>query len=676
MPTLINAMQPSNQLGEAISGLSNNMFNNGAALAMRRAQVQGLQRQNYNIQAMSDQLKNAGTAPLDPQAFASTAILAGADPDKAAGWLLLHGAMNGGPRSPEATNATAAEGKYQDSAENLDLDRGNKLTIANNHNATSIANTGTNTSSRETIAQGRTTSQDNIATLKAGMDAWKTGGKVMPVDINGAPGYVRQDDPALGALPPAPTFGQKTTAVESGGNPTAQNPNSSATGAGQFTDGTWLDMIGKHAPELAQNRTPQQVLALRNDPELSQIMTDKYGDDNGAVLKSQGLLVTDGTKYLAHFLGPGGAVKALKADPRTPMANLVDPGALQANPMLRSMTAGDAVAWANKNMGVGAVPAGAAPTDATDATQMQGIPAPTGQAPAPRVVTPIPKGPLANQNLALPDRVTNGPDGKPDPAAQQAYLDKLSPSDRATVLGMTGRNPTPPEAISIRDNQRNRAIALAQGYAPDYNPTTAKSKAAFYKSEEGDGRIGQAMTSLNTVLGHMNGVGTAGDQMNDLGNGWLNHAANWVSKNNTGPLSAYNMNLEPMGREAETYFAGKGQGSVTGAEAIVNSLSPDMTHDARHAALQQLGGMIKDRLMSYADEHLQSAGDLSDFPAPDVRPMLQKLGVDTKDLDPIYASMKGGGKTVRGMPMPGAAPVAAPVSTGNPALDEALAKYK
>jgi len=41
-------------------------------------------------------------------------------------------------------------------------------------------------------------------------------------------------------------------AENSTGNPAARNPNSSAMGNGQFIKSTWLDMIRRHAPELAQ----------------------------------------------------------------------------------------------------------------------------------------------------------------------------------------------------------------------------------------------------------------------------------------------------------------------------------------------------------------------------------------------------------------------------------------
>lgn len=143
----------------------------------------------------------------------------------------------------------------------------------------------------------------------------------------------------------------KIIGVESGGNATAKNPNSSATGAGQFISSTWMNMIKQHRPDLAEGRSAQEVLALRNDPAISREMTQKYGEENAAFLRNQGLQATDGNVYLAHFLGPRGAAQVLKADPNTPVENIVGQDAVSANGFLRGKTAADLVAWSDKKMG-------------------------------------------------------------------------------------------------------------------------------------------------------------------------------------------------------------------------------------------------------------------------------------------------------------------------------------
>ncbi len=143
--------------------------------------------------------------------------------------------------------------------------------------------------------------------------------------------------------------------AESGGDPNARNPNSSAAGPGQFIDSTWLGMIRKYHPELAQ--LPQgQILGLKTDPDLSREMTDKYAQENQQFLQSRGLPVTPGTTYLGHFLGPGGAAKVLGADVNAPVSGLLGDSVITANPFLGRMTAGDLKQWAEGKMGAPALP--------------------------------------------------------------------------------------------------------------------------------------------------------------------------------------------------------------------------------------------------------------------------------------------------------------------------------
>jgi hypothetical protein len=179
--------------------------------------------------------------------------------------------------------------------------------------------------------------------------------------------------------------------VESGGNPNARNPNSSATGAGQFISQTWLDTIRAARPDLAQGKTDEELLALRTDPQLSREMTEAYANQNQAILTKAGVPVTPGTTYLAHFAGPGGAVKVLQSDPNAPVESVLGAAAVNANPFLRGMTVQGLQAWADKKMG------GSAP---------QSAPAPQAAAAPPSA--PLQTAPQAPALFAPPPQQVGG----------------------------------------------------------------------------------------------------------------------------------------------------------------------------------------------------------------------------------------------------------------------------
>lgn len=118
-----------------------------------------------------------------------------------------------------------------------------------------------------------------------------------------------------------------TIGKESGGNPSAKNQNSSATGLGQFTKGTW-EALRKEHPELGL--TPDG----RTDPEQSKRALVVFTQKNAAGLKSAGFDPNPGNLYVSHFLGIGGAKKmlsGLNSDPNAPATSYADPASVAAN---------------------------------------------------------------------------------------------------------------------------------------------------------------------------------------------------------------------------------------------------------------------------------------------------------------------------------------------------------
>lgn len=166
--------------------------------------------------------------------------------------------------------------------------------------------------------------------------------------------------------------------VESGGNPNARNPNSSAGGLGQFTDATWLNTIKAHRPDLASQYSTSDLLKMKSDPKLSLSMTDALAGDNTAFLRSRNLPTTPGNVYLAHFAGPAGAASLLNAHPEARVENVLSPEAIKANPFLKNMTVADIQRWASGKMGGGAQPAQGAyanPASGAIPTSVPGAPA-------------------------------------------------------------------------------------------------------------------------------------------------------------------------------------------------------------------------------------------------------------------------------------------------------------
>lgn len=136
--------------------------------------------------------------------------------------------------------------------------------------------------------------------------------------------------------------------IESSLDAGARADTSSAAGLFQFTNGTWLDTLGRHAADHGMGWVQQviaggglsdpgmraRIMGLRYDAQASALMAAELARDNRAELTSRLGREPDAAElYLAHFLGSGGAgqfLTALATDPGQSAASML-PAAAAAN---------------------------------------------------------------------------------------------------------------------------------------------------------------------------------------------------------------------------------------------------------------------------------------------------------------------------------------------------------
>lgn len=145
----------------------------------------------------------------------------------------------------------------------------------------------------------------------------------------------------------------RTAMQESSLRPDAQASTSSATGLFQFIESTWLRTVKIDGPNFGLEEAAQaieatgqgrytvrdgqlreQILNLRNDPEVAALMAGALTRENGEVLSQRlGRNPTDGELYMAHFLGADGAGRLISLAEERPgiSAARAFPDAAQAN---------------------------------------------------------------------------------------------------------------------------------------------------------------------------------------------------------------------------------------------------------------------------------------------------------------------------------------------------------
>jgi len=109
----------------------------------------------------------------------------------------------------------------------------------------------------------------------------------------------------------------RTAQRESNFDPSAKAPTSSATGLFQFTNETWLNVLDRYGAQhnvATDGQSRADLLALRNDPDLSARMAGELARENSKILeKKLGRPATSAELYVAHFMGPQEAAHLIRA---------------------------------------------------------------------------------------------------------------------------------------------------------------------------------------------------------------------------------------------------------------------------------------------------------------------------------------------------------------------------
>ena len=108
------------------------------------------------------------------------------------------------------------------------------------------------------------------------------------------------------------------------GDPAAQNPYSSAGGKNQIIDGTWIDLLNKHKPELVQGKSKEELLALKINGPLNDEMASAYDQDNARMLASNGIAPTPNFIAAMYRAGPQDGMKLIQAARADPNALVRD----------------------------------------------------------------------------------------------------------------------------------------------------------------------------------------------------------------------------------------------------------------------------------------------------------------------------------------------------------------
>jgi hypothetical protein len=142
-------------------------------------------------------------------------------------------------------------------------------------------------------------------------------------------------------------YHDKLVSAESDEDPSAVNPDprSTATGLYQFVEKTWIDVGNKYFPEMMKDKTRNQQLEMRKDPEVSFKFFGVLTDETRRHLEGKGVPINNDTMYMAHFGGPDLAVRVFNASDTEPFSSYMSLRDIEINGFPKDMTVGSFKQW-------------------------------------------------------------------------------------------------------------------------------------------------------------------------------------------------------------------------------------------------------------------------------------------------------------------------------------------
>lgn len=349
--------------------------------------------------------------------------------------------------------------------------------------------------------------------------------------------------------------------VESGGNASARNPSSSATGLGQFIESTWISLFEEHFPDRAAGMTDAAILALREDAATSRAMVDLYLQDNAKLLAQAGVAVTDANLYLSHFLGPQGAIGVLR-DIDAQLADTVAAASIAANPSILGggRTGRDLLAWAQGKVGVSEAELGVMEAEQAAAVREQ--------AEAERELTQE-RERAAREAESLADQAARY-------AARELGFreDLLAASDRAAQgaefeLSLVGRSVAEQARLRVAHDLTNQA--LANGI--DLNELVAGTTQTYGQ------RIDEAAAAAGRAAAQQEALAVAEDAAADAAANAAAEMQRFVSSMTSralgpitsNPIGGFLADLPGFGAGAESAIGGFLSGGFSGAGSAIST---------------------------------------------------------------------------------------------------------
>lgn len=186
--------------------------------------------------------------------------------------------------------------------------------------------------------------------------------------------------------------------------------------------------------------------------------------------------------------------------------------------------------------------------------------------------------------------------------------------DRSLVKQLTQYD-LDPAKLSAKGGNRERLLALAGQYDPDFKAALYAPRAAALKEFTSGGANSPAsiITNGNTAIQHLGRMSELAAKLGGVNKAWiLNGVINWANikaedmKNNP-DLARYKGAEDRFVEEATKFYRGVG-GNKADIDRALNILKPDQSPEARQAAIQEQAELMQSKVNALQDRYKSAVG--------------------------------------------------------------------
>jgi hypothetical protein len=233
---------------------------------------------------------------------------------------------------------------------------------------------------------------------------------------------------------------------------------------------------------------------------------------------------------------------------------------------------------------------------------------------------PAPGVPMPRPRPYVPGTIGGAP-GAPGTAATpatqptgKAYLDNL-PVAMRTIVEKVANYEINPSTLSTKGGQREKIMAAASQYNPDFDAALAPARFAAIKEFNSGGGNSPAgtITAGNTAIQHLKAISDASQKIGGTDNGWIlngvinkGNAALQNAKNNPDMIE-YNNALGRFAEEATKFYRGIG-GSEADIQRALHDVTAAQSPEARNRAIAVQADLMQSKINALQDRWKQATG--------------------------------------------------------------------